>query len=78
MCIAIPSLVVQMLDGQRALVDMRGERREVSLELVDDVQPGDHVMVHLQRALYKVSAAEAELTLSLIDDILRDADLRTA
>jgi hydrogenase expression/formation protein HypC len=69
MCMAIPAQVIECLDDLRAWVDQRGQRRLVSLELVPQARPGDHVMVHLDRALYTVDATEAALTLALLDEL---------
>jgi hydrogenase expression/formation protein HypC len=69
MCMAIPAQVIERLDDQRGVVLQQGARRVVSLELVPDARPGDHVMVHLDRALYTVDAAEAAITLALLDEL---------
>ena len=69
MCMAIPAQVTDRVDDLRAMVLQQGVQRVVSLELVPDAQPGDHVMVHLDRALYRVDAAEAAITLALLDEL---------
>ena len=38
MCLAIPARVVELLPALRAVVDLAGVRKEVSIDLVDDVQ----------------------------------------
>ena len=48
-----------------ALVDLDGVRKEISLALVDDVAPGDYVIVHVGYALTKLDPEEAERTLRL-------------
>ena len=40
-------------------------RKEISLALVDDVWPGDYVIVHVGYALQKVDPEEAAKTLAL-------------
>ena len=65
MCLAIPARVVELLSGQRAVVDLSGVRKEVSIALVDDVRQGDYVIVHVGYALQKLDAEEAERTLAL-------------
>ena len=37
------------------LVDASGAKREVSAELLDDVEPGDFVMVHAGVAIAKIT-----------------------
>ena len=45
MCVGLPAKVVRIKDGM-ALVDASGAKREVSAELLDELDPGDYVMVH--------------------------------
>ena len=66
MCLALPSRVVERLPDDQALVDLGGVRKTVSLELVDDVAPGDYVIVHVGYALTRLDADEAERTLALM------------
>jgi hydrogenase expression/formation protein HypC len=65
MCLAIPAKVVELRDNDLALIDLAGVRKEISLALVDDVWPGDYVIVHVGYALQKVDAEEARKTLEL-------------
>lgn len=54
MCIGLPAKVVRIQDGM-ALVDASGARREVSAELLSDIDPGDYVMVHAGVAIAKIT-----------------------
>lgn len=65
MCLAIPARVVQLKDGDDAVIDLGGVRKEISLALVQDVRPGDYVIVHVGYALQKLDPQEAERTLAL-------------
>jgi len=65
MCLAIPAKVVELRDGDQAVIDLAGVRKEISLALVDDVWPGDYVIVHVGYALQKVDPEEAARTLEL-------------
>jgi hydrogenase expression/formation protein HypC len=65
MCLAIPAKVVELRDGDQAVIDLAGVRKEISLALVDDVWPGDYVIVHVGYALQKVDPDEAAKTLAL-------------
>jgi hydrogenase expression/formation protein HypC len=65
MCLAIPARVIEMLDADAALIDVGGVRKRISLALVDDVAPGDYVIVHVGFALAKLDQDEAERTLAL-------------
>ncbi len=65
MCLAIPVRVVQLLDETTAVVDLDGIRKEISLALVDGVQVGDYVILHVGYALSRLDPEEAERTLAL-------------
>ena len=65
MCLAIPARVVELREGDLAVIDLGGVRKEISLALVEDVAPGDFVIVHVGYALQKVDPEEAEKTLAL-------------
>jgi hydrogenase expression/formation protein HypC len=65
MCLAIPAEVVELRDNDQALIDLAGVRKEISLALVEDVWPGDYVIVHVGYALQKVDPEEARKTLEL-------------
>ena len=69
MCLALPSMVAELLDDEIALVELGGVTKEVSLALVDDVSVGDYVIVHVGYALSKVNAEEAAKTLSMFTDM---------
>lgn len=69
MCLAIPARVEQKMDNGMAIVETGGVRREISLALVDDVQVGDYVIVHVGFALNRLDPEEAEKTLTLFAQI---------
>ena len=45
MCVGVSGKVVKLQAGT-AMVDVNGARREVSAQLLNDLEPGDYVMVH--------------------------------
>jgi hydrogenase expression/formation protein HypC len=65
MCLAIPARVAELVAPDGAVVDVDGVRKTVSLALVDEVAPGDYVIVHVGYALAKLDPAEARHTLAL-------------
>lgn len=69
MCLAIPAQVVELRDGDNALVDLAGVRKEISLALVDSVAVGDYVIVHVGYALNKLDPEEAARTLALFAEL---------
>lgn len=66
MCLAIPAKVVEISEGDQAIVDLGGVRKDVSLALVEDVKVGDYVIVHVGYALTRLDPEEAEKTLALM------------
>jgi hydrogenase expression/formation protein HypC len=69
MCLAIPAQVVELREGDNAVVDLAGVRKEISLSLVDDVVVGDYVIVHVGYALNKLDPEEAAKTLVLFAEL---------
>jgi hydrogenase expression/formation protein HypC len=65
MCLAIPVQVVERIGASAALVDLGGVRKEISLELVDGVEVGDYVILHVGYALTRLDPDEARRTLAL-------------
>lgn len=66
MCLAIPAQVTDLVDAEHAVVDMGGVRKLISTALVDDLQIGDYVIVHVGYALNRLDPEEAAETLRLI------------
>ncbi|HXH71391.1 MAG TPA: HypC/HybG/HupF family hydrogenase formation chaperone [Mariprofundaceae bacterium] len=70
MCLAVPARVVSLDDRtETAVVELSGVRKEVSTALVEDVVPGDYLLIHVGFALQKLSPDEAEATLALFDEL---------
>ncbi len=69
MCLAIPACVEQLINENYAIVNLSGIRKEISLALVEDVVPGDYVIVHVGFALQKLNQTEAEHTLAMFAEI---------
>jgi len=69
MCLAVPARVVELLDGDDATIDVAGVRKRISLALVDGVQAGDYVIVHVGYALQRLDADEAQRTLDLFREV---------
>ncbi|MGE5770414.1 MAG: HypC/HybG/HupF family hydrogenase formation chaperone [Betaproteobacteria bacterium] len=71
MCLAIPAQVVELRDGDNAVVDLAGVQKEISLSLVDGVAVGDYVIVHVGYALSRLDPDEAAKTLALFAEMGR-------
>ena len=78
MCLAIPARVVELLDGDEAVVDLAGVRKRISLALVEGIAIGDHVIVHVGYALTRLDPKEAQRTLETFATAGMLADAATA
>ncbi len=65
MCLAVPVKVEQLLEHDQAIVELSGVKTTISLALVEDIQIGDYVILHVGYALNKLDPEEAEATLKL-------------
>ena len=69
MCHAIPAKVVALGDDDMADVELEGVIKEVSLALLDGVELGDYVILHVGYALAKLDPDEAQKTLKLFAEM---------
>lgn len=76
MCLALPARIVALLDGDRAMVQLGGIEREVSLALLDGAAIDDYVIVHVGYALSRVDPDEAEKTLAMFAEMRNEVRLR--
>ena len=58
MCVGLSAKVVKISDGT-AVIDAGGAKREVSAQLLEDLEPGDYVMVHAGVAIAKITEEES-------------------
>jgi hydrogenase expression/formation protein HypC len=74
MCLAVP-MKIKSVDGYAAVCEAKGIEREISLFMLqgENVQPGDHVLVHVGYAIQTVSEEEARSTWDLFDEVLEHA-----
>ena len=77
MCLAIPARVVELCDGDEAIVDLDGVRKRISLAMVEDVAVGDYVIVHVGYALARLDPDEAARTLALMAEAGLDVGAAT-
>ena len=78
MCVGLSAKVVKISNGAKvvrinegmAVVDADGAKREVSAELLDELEPGDYVMVHAGVAIAKITDEDESETNQLMEDLL--------
>jgi len=66
---------IKSVDGFAAVCEAKGIEREISLFMLqgEEIQPGDHVLVHVGYAIQKVSEEDARSSWDLFDEILEHA-----
>ena len=67
MCLAIPMKVVE-IKGNRGIVEYTGIKREVGLDLLEDVRVNDWVIIHTGFAISKLDEEDAHETLGLLKE----------
>ena len=66
MCVGLAAKVVGIKNGM-AVIDASGAKREVSAELLDELEPGDYVMVHAGVAIAKITEDDESETDELME-----------
>ena len=69
MCVGLSAKVVKISNGT-AVVDAGGAKREVSSKLLENLEPGDYVMVHAGVAIAKITDADECETGQLMEELL--------
>jgi len=68
MCIAVPAEVLEIKDGNIAVVDYGDLQQEVRIDLVD-VEVGEFVLVHVGFAIQKLSREDALQTRQIFKEV---------
>ena len=69
MCVGLSAKVVKINNGT-AVIDADGAKREISAQLLEDLEPGDYVMVHAGVALAKITDEDDNETEELMEEFL--------
>ena len=69
MCIAWPMRIVELLESPYATAEIDGINRRVSLRLLDNVNVGDHVLVHAGFAIEKIERQKALEQLKIMEEL---------
>ena len=73
MCLAIPARVLE-LHGAQGAVEWQGTKVEANFCLLDDVSPGDYVLLHAGFAIQKYQPEEAQELMDLWRKVSEGAD----
>lgn len=69
MCVGLQGKVIKIRKGT-AVIDADGAKREVSVQLLDDLEPGDYVMVHAGTAIAKITDDDENEMNTVLDGLL--------
>ena len=72
MCVGLSARVVSVKGGS-AVLDASGARRTVSAELLDELEPGDYVMVHAGIAIAKITNSSEEESTQIMEQLDENA-----
>lgn len=68
MCVGMAAKVVGIKNGM-AVIDASGAQREISAQLIEDLEPGDFVMVHAGTAIAKITQDDQTETDSILGSL---------
>lgn len=69
MCVGLPAKVRKVEDGM-AVIDASGAERTVSAEMIDNLEPGDFVMVHAGMAIAKITNDDNDEADALMQELM--------
>lgn len=68
MCLAYPMKVLE-IRGNNCLASAAGIKREINVQMVEDLRVGEYIMVHAGFAIQKLNKKDAEENLKIIDQL---------
>jgi len=70
MCLAVVGRI-EKIDGDMAIAEIMGVRREISIVLTPEVKVGDYVMIHAGFAINPIDEKEAIETEKLLKEVAK-------
>lgn len=74
MCLAVPAQLIRLEADRQAIVDLHGNRVQVSTMLVPDAQVGDWVLLHAGFAIQKLDGDDVRETWAVMEDVRKAAE----
>lgn len=71
MCLAVPAKILEIYKGI-AKANMNGVIINASIELLENVKPGEYILIHTGIAIERLDKEEALETLRIIDQLNDD------
>lgn len=69
MCLGIPAKVIEVDESKEGKVDYLGTKVKTNFALLEDIKPGEWVIVHAGFAISKLEDDEAQETLAMLREI---------
>ncbi|MFQ6109483.1 MAG: HypC/HybG/HupF family hydrogenase formation chaperone [Candidatus Aminicenantales bacterium] len=71
MCLGIPAKVVEISPSKEGKVDYLGTRVKTNFSLLENIKPGDWVIIHAGFAISRLEEEEARETLALLREFAK-------
>ncbi len=75
MCLAVVGKI-EKINGDMAIAEIMGVRREISIVLTPEVKVGDYVMIHAGFAINPIDEKEAKETERLLREVARYSQIK--
>ncbi len=70
MCLGVPGKIIELKENYRAIVDVNGNRMEISVRLTPEVQPGQYVLIHAGFAMEIIDEEAARETMQILLEVI--------
>ncbi|MGI6513174.1 MAG: HypC/HybG/HupF family hydrogenase formation chaperone [Syntrophomonadaceae bacterium] len=70
MCIGVPGRIIELQENYRAIVDVNGNRMEISVRLTPEVEPGQYVLIHAGFAMEIIDEDAARETMQILLEVI--------
>ena len=69
MCVGLSAKVVSVKDDT-AIIDAGGAQREISAGVMEDLEPGDYVMVHAGIAIARITQSDEDEAEDVMESLI--------
>ncbi|MEM1575197.1 MAG: HypC/HybG/HupF family hydrogenase formation chaperone [Nitrososphaerota archaeon] len=70
MCLGIPVKIIDVKYPE-AIVEIGGLKKNIRIDLIENVKPGDYIILHAGFAIQKIDEKEALETLKILEEVLK-------
>ncbi|MEN6326484.1 MAG: HypC/HybG/HupF family hydrogenase formation chaperone [Syntrophomonas sp.] len=69
MCLGVPGKVLELLEYNKATVDVNGNQVDISVRLTPEVKEGQYVLIHAGFAMEVIDESLAEETMQWLKEL---------